>query len=354
MAKDMPFTYDELVKAYNLTEEDCIVQVSDILLEKICSSCCGKWRFMCPHLGMEAIVKEDIDRGPGGEEEKRYTFFTKWKKMKGSRATYKRLIGALLNIYCGEDAEKVCKLLSEKDSISLPKEGQSTVSRITGSLQYGYGCVSSFTSSSVAHFTSSSSAQSLDVQQQLQNDLQNIIQLYGSYVSCILESLQAKGVHVKDLRAYLLNLSVVQLTETKPKLMLLSQNRADLEKAIDLNEIFNFLSTNHASFLHYEIFAAVAEKYEIVRGKKYPEELKAWINKHRVPNFATVNLQLKEFSEGSKKLVLRLDIKSTCELARLKKLKPALANVLGVKASMLEILDVESSDDEELEEFEIG
>ena len=45
------------------------------------------------------------------EDEKRATFFAKWKEAKGSDATYKALISALLEIGCAEDAECVCKLL---------------------------------------------------------------------------------------------------------------------------------------------------------------------------------------------------------------------------------------------------
>ncbi len=51
----------------------------------------------------------DIDNK--GEKEKRHTFLIKWRDVKGSEATYRNLIQALLTIESVEDAEEVCKLL---------------------------------------------------------------------------------------------------------------------------------------------------------------------------------------------------------------------------------------------------
>ena len=64
-------------------------------------------------LNLNSIVAEDIDRSPKSEEEKRHTFFSTWKQVKGSIATYKALIIALLEVDCAEDAESVCKLVPQ-------------------------------------------------------------------------------------------------------------------------------------------------------------------------------------------------------------------------------------------------
>ena len=83
-------------------------QVSDAHLEDISRSCCSGWRSLPSRLEMRKIVVEDIDRLQGlSEEEKRLYFFKQWKSEKGSEATYKKLIDALVKIKCREDAEKV-------------------------------------------------------------------------------------------------------------------------------------------------------------------------------------------------------------------------------------------------------
>ena len=83
-------------------------QVSDVHLQDISRSCCSKWRRLPARLEMEEIVVQDIDRLQGlSEEEKRLNFFKQWKSEKGSEATYKKLIDALVKIKCREDAEKV-------------------------------------------------------------------------------------------------------------------------------------------------------------------------------------------------------------------------------------------------------
>ena len=101
----------ELIKHYRLAEGDCNRPVSDSHLECISDSHCEHWRKLPAHLDLEAIVVKDIDRSQGDEGTKRLDFFRKWKEIKGSGATYKRLITALLKIDCREDAERVCKML---------------------------------------------------------------------------------------------------------------------------------------------------------------------------------------------------------------------------------------------------
>lgn len=85
--------------------------VRDIDVDKISRSCCKDWERLPPYLEMKKIVVNDINREGGSEEGKRRKFFTEWIEEKGREATYKKLIGALLQIGCRNDAEKICKLL---------------------------------------------------------------------------------------------------------------------------------------------------------------------------------------------------------------------------------------------------
>ena len=85
-------------------------KISDRHLSAISHSYCGKWRNLGPYLELDNIVTEDIKRSLGDEEDKRRNFLQKWRETKGSGATYRKLIGALLDIHCREDAEGVWKI----------------------------------------------------------------------------------------------------------------------------------------------------------------------------------------------------------------------------------------------------
>ena len=102
---------NELLKHYELTEEDLNKPVSDSHVEGISRSSCKHWKSLPAHLGLKPITAEDSDRKHIDPAEKRYDFFLKWKEMKGSGATYKQLIIALVKIDCREDAEAVCAVL---------------------------------------------------------------------------------------------------------------------------------------------------------------------------------------------------------------------------------------------------
>ena len=117
-------TVSEVMKTYNVPEKACHKKVTDKHLDMISRSCCKEWKSLPSYLGLETIVADDISRSGGREEEKRHGFLLKWRDIRGSRATYKHLIEALLDMKCVDDAEKVCKLL--KDSTSLqPRQGRS-------------------------------------------------------------------------------------------------------------------------------------------------------------------------------------------------------------------------------------
>lgn len=111
--------YCSLLKQHKLTEGICNKQVSDGHLEEISRYHCKDWKSLPSHLGLNTIVAEDIDRSKVAEKEKRHTFLLGWKKIEGSRATYKRLITALLKIDCREDAEGVCTLLQKHPQLPM-------------------------------------------------------------------------------------------------------------------------------------------------------------------------------------------------------------------------------------------
>ena len=96
-----------------LSEQYLSWAVSDKDLERISRSCCKDWKSLPTHLELETILVEDIEKSQADEREKRHDFLRQWKRMKGSAATYKQLVSALLEIESVDDAEKVCGILKE-------------------------------------------------------------------------------------------------------------------------------------------------------------------------------------------------------------------------------------------------
>lgn len=107
-------TLKDLMMKYRLTDRMCEREVTDETMDEIASSCCGKFREMPPYLpGMKEIHVHDAERDGHTEAEKRNAFFKTWKRGRGTDATYRVLIAALLKIKCTNDAEEVCKLASD-------------------------------------------------------------------------------------------------------------------------------------------------------------------------------------------------------------------------------------------------
>ena len=103
----------ELIKKYELPEKEYDKKVSDAHLETISRSSCKHWERLPSHLEMNDIVVSDVRRTQIDEEGKRLEFLRKWREQKGSKATYKQLVLALLKIECRDDAEKVCEILKK-------------------------------------------------------------------------------------------------------------------------------------------------------------------------------------------------------------------------------------------------
>lgn len=182
-----------------------------------------------------------------------------------------------------------------------------------------------------------------DLKLQLKSDLLAIMTKYSLYVRCIRQSLKDKGVSAEDLCSDLLTMPATNQAEQD--LSLLSSHKAELEKAVSINGIFNFLTTEYASFLDYDIFEFMVETYEIDNGQeklKYPQHLNDYLNKHKVSEFVEIKKDLLNISTAaaSKELVLKFDIESTSKLAKIVDLKSAVAKSLGLRSATLRLLDI--------------
>ena len=104
----------DLIRHYELTDESKVISYAH--LEEISRCCCEEWKSLPPYLGLGAIVASDIDKKQVEEHQKRHKLLLKWRKMKGSDATYEKLINALLMTKQVEDAEKVCEILKQSQA----------------------------------------------------------------------------------------------------------------------------------------------------------------------------------------------------------------------------------------------
>ena len=187
-----------------------------------------------------------------------------------------------------------------------------------------------------------------DLEYTLERNLQEIVTKYASYVDCLRARIQEKGIPPEELCSYLLSLPASSKKDKGQKLALLSEKKCELLEKKNITSIFTFLTTECASFLNYDIFQAITEKYHISEDTdelKYSEYLKEYVEKHKVSEFVKINPLLKKHinKTDSEKVILKLkfDVESTCSLAKVSELKKFVAKILDLKPSALSIIDIE-------------
>ena len=109
---------DSLMHQYGISSM-CGKKVTEQHVLDISQKTCKKWKDLRVFLKMSENSVSDIEREAGGESDKRKSFFDRWKQEKGSDATYKALLDALLKIECREDAEYICELLQDEGSTNI-------------------------------------------------------------------------------------------------------------------------------------------------------------------------------------------------------------------------------------------
>lgn len=182
-----------------------------------------------------------------------------------------------------------------------------------------------------------------DLQQQLKQNLRGITKQYASYVRCLRMTLNEKDVSARDLRDFLLSLSAFENSTCQDQELLLSK-RALLEKASDIDGIFEVLQKYFASFLDCEIFETIMEEFNISKDQeklRYSDHLKNYIDKHKLYEFHEINPLLKDFTDDSVELILKFDLESCINLGELKDITAAVANILNLRPSALRLLRIE-------------
>ena len=120
-----------VMESFGLTKREWNKEITSEHLNEISRFYCREWWRLIPQLNLRDITENDINDRSGSSEEKRRIFFRKWKHMKGSEATYKQLVSALLKIECKKDSEAVCQLLLQSPSPSLLQEERLCTNKVT-------------------------------------------------------------------------------------------------------------------------------------------------------------------------------------------------------------------------------
>ena len=113
-----------ILQRYGMKDQDLDRAVSKKHLDRLSHSYLENWRRLPVYLGMKDITKRDAILSATEEEGRRRFFLNTWSKMKGSEATYRKLIFALVRIQSMEDAEAICKLLVPKVANTAKTSGQ--------------------------------------------------------------------------------------------------------------------------------------------------------------------------------------------------------------------------------------
>ena len=123
-AEAMAVTVQELAKHFKLSaDSDLGQQVSDEHIKEI-STFLESWKLVAPHLGLNQGTIETIDSDGKGEEQKRLLMLQKWKQALFFKATYQKLLEALLAVQRADLGGKVCELVTASAHHSAHKLGE--------------------------------------------------------------------------------------------------------------------------------------------------------------------------------------------------------------------------------------
>ena len=176
-----------------------------------------------------------------------------------------------------------------------------------------------------------------DLRHQLKMRRNQIITRYAKFSSSVYEIVKIKNVPVGDFLYFLKS-----LPDCKNKFNSLPEDST-------LLDVFYIIGDKLASYLHYEIFLSIIEKYctssEIsdCDDFRYPEYLKDYINHLDIKHFLEINSELENLSSTDmKKLCLKIDMDETTKITRIKDLESSIAEILGpsTRPSELKLIDV--------------
>ena len=191
----------------------------------------------------------------------------------------------------------------------------------------------------------------MDLKHQLKQSRNAIQVKYASFVARLCVCMKEKDVDIKDLGTFLLQLPALESGDLDPGL--LTAVKSELEEADDMNKIFNLLAKKCTSFVHYDIFQCIKEKYcnDIDSEElNYSEHFKQYIKMYKISEFFAINPDLKkkfsddskDLADDSKELVLKIDsINLSSKVIEVDNLRQVIAETLGLRPSVLRLVSIE-------------
>ena len=184
-----------------------------------------------------------------------------------------------------------------------------------------------------------------DVEQLLAWNLEEIRKRYGDFVSFIHDSLMEKDITVESFRVFLMSRPALESDDNDEQHKLLVCIREKLKQAPTVNKLFEVLMEDYGSFINYEIFQNILDKYKIKDEHNtgvlnYPEHLKAYFDKHKLSEFLQINRGLEKITDPSKELILKFNIKLSERVTKVLALKKSIAKILKLKSSALRLVGI--------------
>lgn len=174
---------------------------------------------------------------------------------------------------------------------------------------------------------------------QLNKNLQYIQDRYALFVASLCESVENNGVTYKKLCTYLINMFPF-CTDNALAIK--------LQEADSVDKIFNLVSTQGASFFHYDIFESIRKRYcntpiDIQNPDlKYFEDFQEYIDRHRISEFFKINPKLRtEYSGDLEELAFKFNIPDTEKVGKLVNLRYEFIRIFGFEYSAVQLVGVE-------------
>ena len=191
----------------------------------------------------------------------------------------------------------------------------------------------------VVYESSKDSKLTINLKHQLKLGRDRIRKHYTSFKSTVCSLIIKKGIPIDELLFFL---------RDYPGLEKCKERFDSLPKDVKYYDIFKLIGDEFASYLHYDIFQDLLDKYCTASEKdcdelKYSEHLKAYIEQLDIKHFLKINPDLQKLPCGSKELCLKMDIEETTRITKIKHLESSLASILdsGLLPTDLKLIGVE-------------
>jgi hypothetical protein len=186
-----------------------------------------------------------------------------------------------------------------------------------------------------------------DLKHHIKQYNQEIQRKFANFVSSIFEKIFELDVNVVTFRFFLLNLPALACDDGDEHHKLLYGIKNELCKAVSIEKIF-LLLRDYLSFLDYQTYLDIAVKYKIEikeEESEYLKHLNEYAKRHTISDLVDVLPKLHKctdkFTEASKTIVFKLNVKLSCKFAKVVDLKSALAKLLGFHPSAMRFISIE-------------